>query len=65
VYDLSNLDNSRFIIATGESGNLLSRHYSDLMDRWRDGQYISIARAEKEVVQARQGTLRLIPAARP
>lgn len=64
VYDLSNLDNSRFIIATGESGNLLSRHYSDLMVRWRDGQYVSIARGEKEVEQDRQGTLRLVPAAR-
>ncbi len=31
VYDLADLGNSRFMIATGQSGNFLSRHYSDLL----------------------------------
>jgi penicillin amidase len=35
VYDLSDLDSSRFIIATGESGNPLSGHWRDLFGRWR------------------------------
>jgi len=43
VYDLSNLDNSRFIIAMGQSGNPLSPHYDDMLTRWRDGIYILIA----------------------
>jgi hypothetical protein len=30
VFDLANLDDSRFIIATGESGNPLSPHYGDM-----------------------------------
>ena len=45
VYDLSNLDNSRFMIATGQSGNLLSSHYGDMLERWRDGKYIKITRS--------------------
>lgn len=37
VYDLGNPDASLFEIATGESGNPLSRHYGDFLVRWRDG----------------------------
>jgi penicillin amidase len=44
VYDLSDLKNSRFMIATGQSGNPLSSHYSDLVTRWRDGKYVSFMR---------------------
>lgn len=42
VYDLSDLANSRFMIATGQSGNLLSEHYGDLLEAWRDGAYVRI-----------------------
>ena len=34
VYDLADLDASRFVIATGQSGNVLSRHYADLFPDW-------------------------------
>jgi penicillin amidase len=37
VFDLSNLDASRFILAPGQSGNLLSSHAGDLVSAWRDG----------------------------
>ncbi len=37
VYDLSDLDNSRFVIATGQSGHPLSSHYRDQVEDWRDG----------------------------
>lgn len=36
VFDLSNLANSRFVIATGQSSHPLSRHYADMMTDWRD-----------------------------
>ena len=42
VYDLSDLDRSRFMIATGQSGNFLSTHYRDLLRPWRDGRYLRI-----------------------
>lgn len=44
VYDLSDLSASRFIIATGQSGNVLSRHYDDLMESWRDNMGLLIGR---------------------
>ena len=31
VIDLANLDNSRYIQSTGQSGHLLSPHYDDLL----------------------------------
>ena len=60
VYDLSDLDRSRFMIATGQSGNFLSTHYRDLLRPWRDGQYLRIAGEPGE----NAGSLSLRPAAR-
>lgn len=42
IYDLSDLTNSRFIIATGQSGNITSPHYADLLELWRDGAYVPV-----------------------
>ncbi len=44
VYDLADLDRSRFIIAGGQSGNPLSRHYGDMATRWRDLGYVVLPR---------------------
>jgi len=44
VYDLANLERSRFIIAGGQSGNLMSRHYGDMATRWRDLEYVLLPR---------------------
>ena len=42
VYDLADLDRSLFIMAPGQSGNLLSRHSRDFLTRWRDGTTITL-----------------------
>jgi len=42
VFDLADLDRSRFIIAGGQSGNPLSAHYGDQVERWRDGRSIEL-----------------------
>ena len=42
LYDLSDLDNSRFMITTGQSGNVLSRHYADLAPLWGRGEYFQV-----------------------
>lgn len=43
IYDLSDPDSSVFIISTGQSGHLLSRHYEDLGELWRRGEYIRMS----------------------
>jgi penicillin amidase len=40
VYDFADPDSSVFIIAAGQSGHPLSRHYDDLGVLWRRGEYI-------------------------
>ena len=40
VYDFADPDASVFVISTGQSGHPLSRHYDDLGELWRRGEYI-------------------------
>jgi len=61
VYDLSRLDESRFIQPTGQSGNLLSSNYADFVERWRDGKYIRISSARAEALDNAIGILNLVP----
>jgi penicillin amidase len=61
VYDLSDLDNSRFIIATGQSGNPLSPHFGDLVETWREGGTITLTGSAAELAQTGLGTLTLVP----
>lgn len=39
LYDLSNLENSRFIYQTGQSGLVFSSRYRDMRDDWANVQY--------------------------
>jgi penicillin amidase len=57
VYDLADLDRSRFIMAPGQSGNLLSRHSRDFLTRWRDGETITLG----PVADRTTATIRLTP----
>jgi penicillin amidase len=57
IFDLADLDRSRFIIAGGQSGNALSAHYRDFLERWRDGRYVELRGESAEV-------LTLVPATR-
>ncbi|WP_158967991.1 penicillin acylase family protein [Chachezhania sediminis] len=43
VYDFADPDSSVFITATGQSGHFLSRHYDDLGQLWRRGEYIPMS----------------------
>ena len=43
VYDFADPDSSVFISATGQSGHPLSRHYDDLGELWRRGEYIPMS----------------------
>ena len=42
VYDLADLDQSLFVIATGQSGNPLSPYYRDFVRLWRDGSMVAL-----------------------
>ncbi len=42
IYDLADLERSRFVIAPGQSGRLFSGNRSSLMERWRDAEYLTL-----------------------
>ncbi|MHA2335795.1 MAG: penicillin acylase family protein [Candidatus Hodarchaeales archaeon] len=41
IYDLSDLKNSLTTLPAGQSGNVLSKHYKDLLDLWYTYEYFS------------------------
>ncbi|MEO9652832.1 MAG: penicillin acylase family protein [Roseobacter sp.] len=47
VYDFADPDSSVFIAATGQSGHFLSRHYDDMAQLWRRGEYIPMSLDEE------------------
>ncbi|MCC7429126.1 MAG: penicillin acylase family protein [Alphaproteobacteria bacterium] len=42
VYDLADLDASRFVIGTGQSGHVMSGQFRSFLERWRRGETIAI-----------------------
>ncbi|WP_425404686.1 penicillin acylase family protein [Hwanghaeella sp.] len=61
VYDLSDLTNSRFSLAGGQSGNPLSPHYDDLLEDWRDGRYFRSDGRPKDIQPTEDRILVLNP----
>ena len=49
IFDLSNPANSRFMIATGQSGHIFSPHYRDLLPLWRAGKSITLSGSEDDL----------------
>ena len=64
VYDFSDLDNSRFAIPLGQSGNMMSRWSHNFVDSWRALRYVEIMGTRAELVRSAVGIITLNPAAR-
>ena len=61
VYDFTDPDSSVFITSTGQSGHFLSRHYDDLAQLWRRGEYIPMSLDAELARAASVGVTRLLP----
>ena len=61
VYDFADPDSSVFITATGQSGHPLSRHYDDLGELWRRGEYIPMSLDPDLARAAAAGVMVLTP----
>jgi penicillin amidase len=62
LYDLADLDRSRFVTAMGQSGNPLSAHYRDMTELWLHGANASMSRQQGSYEADAIGRLRLEPA---
>ena len=63
VYDFSDLDNSRFAMPLGQSGNMLSPWARNFVDRWQTLGYVEITGTHAEVARTAVGTITLSPPA--
>ena len=61
LYDLADLENSRFIHSTGQSGIVFSQLYANLAKRWASVQYIPMKTVRTSVEPGALGVLRLSP----
>jgi penicillin G amidase len=57
VYDLADLDRSRFMMAPGQAGNPFARHACDLVRPWRDGRSFTLGTVPDGI----SATIRLLP----
>ena len=62
VYDFADPESSVFITSTGQSGHPLSRHYDDLGELWRRGEYIPMTLDPELARAGAVGVTRLLPA---
>ncbi len=61
VYDLADLDRSRFMLNAGQSGNRFSTHYEDFTAPWLRGDGIALPLSRDKVTAGASGTLTLRP----
>ncbi|MES2536672.1 MAG: penicillin acylase family protein [Pseudomonadota bacterium] len=61
LYDLSDLENSRFMHSTGQSGNVLSPLYRNYAQRWAEVDYLPMKMRRESVEEGKLGVLTLRP----
>lgn len=61
LYDLSDLEKSRFIHSTGQSGNVFSPLYRNFSERWAGVDYLPMQMRREAIEQNQMGTLTLQP----
>jgi penicillin G amidase len=62
IVDLANLENSRAIHTTGQSGQISSKHYIDMAAVWAAGGNFPMRWDRGTIEKSSEGTLRLVPA---
>ena len=61
IYDLADSRRSRFMIATGQSGNPLSPLYNNFMDAWQRGKSIILNSSKENLIKSHRGIIQFVP----
>ena len=61
IYDFSDLENSRFAMPLGQSGNMLSPWARNFVENWQSLSYIGIGGTRAETARTAIGTITLAP----
>lgn len=64
IYDFSDLENSRFAMPLGQSGNMLSPWARNFVERWQKLGYVEIGGSRAETARTAVGTITLSPPSR-
>lgn len=61
ILDLAKFDNSQAIHSTGQSGHAFNRHYTDMIEPWRNVEYHSMFWEDEKIDETSESKLLLIP----
>lgn len=61
IYDFANPEEFYLILNTGQSGNIMSQHYNDMVQAWHRGRYIKILTDEVSIKSPEHKLLRILP----
>ncbi|WP_052700631.1 penicillin acylase family protein [Methylocucumis oryzae] len=61
IYDLAKPDNSLYILPTGQSGQIWSSHYQDMLNLWTSGNYLPMHTQRETIEQETVQRTRLSP----
>ncbi|MEM7713775.1 MAG: penicillin acylase family protein [Cyanobacteria bacterium P01_A01_bin.68] len=61
ILDLAEFDNSQAIHSTGQSGHAFNRHYTDMIEPWRNVEYHSMLWGDEKIDEKAKSTLLLRP----
>jgi penicillin amidase len=61
IYDFADLEHSRYIQTTGQSGNPFSPYYRSFAQRWAKVEYIEIPTTREAIARIAKGTWKLTP----
>ena len=61
ILDLAEFDNSQAIHSTGQSGHAFNRHYTDMIEPWRNVEYHSMLWGDEKIDEKAESTLVLRP----
>jgi penicillin amidase len=61
IYDLGDSAQSRFMITTGQSGNIFSPHYGDFVSLWNDVKSFTLSGTRDELTEQGNAELTLLP----
>ena len=61
IHDFSKPDEFYLVLTTGQSGNVMSDHYSDLSLMWLNGEYMKISTDADLIKNPKNNLLTLTP----
>ncbi|MBV6624625.1 MAG: penicillin acylase family protein [Rivularia sp. (in: Bacteria)] len=61
IVDLAKFDSSQTIHSTGQSGHAFNRHYTDMIEPWRNIKYHSMLWGDEKIDENAESTLFLMP----